>query len=449
LSNWLEVVMTLSHCCLVCRAGSFALAAIAGFCLLAVTACRDEAISAANWDGAVRDSAGIEIVENFGTPLWREGESWKFTEVVRIGVIEGDPEYEFGRITGIAVLSDRRIVVADAMAHQLRYFSPDGVHELTMGRAGQGPGEFGRGILLPFVGPGDTLVVLDFGNQQAHLIAPDGTWVESYSVLPHEGHDLVLLRDEPTTGRLATLDAPVRQSDGSLTDTLDILVERDLRGAALDTLVRMPTYRLSETLGGPTPYFIEAVDICLCQDAVVIGHNYQHRSVWYGSGGKIERIITLPWSPLPFTEEDRSVMLGRYDQLFRQNNVPADRAAEVKSSIQFTDDYPAYTQFRCGPAGTFLVQRVRPHSQLNEEERSRIRTNLARPPGGLEWDVFDSDGRYLGMQEIPGTEWVASVVNPRFVRDPATGAWYVYSVWSDEQDVQYVVGWRVEGPLLD
>jgi hypothetical protein len=418
-------------------------------CALAVLGCGGETGSATVWDGTVRDSAGIEIVENYGTPLWHEGEGWTFTEVVRIGVVEGAPEYEFGRITGIVVLSDRRIVVADAMAHQLRFFSPEGAHELTMGREGQGPGEFGRGFLFPYVGPGDTLVVFDRGNQQMHVIAPDGTWLESYSVLPHDGHQLGLARDEPTLGRLATLEVPVRQSDGSLTDTLDILVERDLRGAALDTLARITTYRLSMTPGRPTPFYIEAVDISLCGDAVVIGHNYHYRLVWYGSGGQTERIISLPLSPQPLTEEDRSVILGRYDQLFAQNNVPADRAAEVKSRLQFTDHYPAYTQFRCGPAGTFLVQRVRPLPQLNEEERSRLRTDLVRPPGGLDWDVFDSEGRYLGMQEIPGTNWVASVVNPRFVRDPATGEWFMYSVWSDEQDVQYVVGWRVEGTLLD
>jgi len=417
-------------------------------CALTLIGCGGETGSATVWNGTGRDSAGIEIIENYGTPLWGEGEGWTFTEVLRIGVVEGAPEYEFGRITGIAVLSDRRVVVADAMAQELRFFSPDGAHELTMGRKGQGPGEFGSGFLQPYVGPGDTLIVRDRGNQQMHVIAPDGTWLESYSVLPHDGHQLGIVSDEPALGRFATLEVPLWQS-GTLTDTLDILVERDIHGAVLDTLARMTTYRLSETRVGPSPYYIEAVDICLCGDAVVIGHNYGYRSVWYGLGGKIQRVISLSRSRSPLTEEDRSVILGRYDQLFKQNNVPADRAAEVRSRIQFKDDYPAYAQFRCGPAATFLVQRVRPLPQLNEEERSRLRTDLVRPPGGLEWDVFDADGRYLGLQEIPGTNWVASVVNPRFVRDPATGEWYMYSVWSDEQDVQYVVGWRVEGTLLD
>jgi len=438
--------MTVSYFCLVCRTGSFAPAALAGFCILAVTACRDVSNAAANWDGAVRDSMGIEIVENYGTPLWREGEGWTFTEVVRIGVIEGAPEYEFGRVTGIAVLSDRRIVVADAMAHQLRFFSPEGVHELTVGREGRGPGEFGSGSLTPCVGPGDTLVVRDSGNQQMHVIAPDGTWLESYSTLPRDGYRHGLTRDAPPSGRLMTYHMPLFQPDGTLTDTMDVVLERDLHGAVRDTLARIPTWQLPQT---SSSYYVDMVDVSLCGGGLVIGYNYQYRSLWYGAGQTVHRIVTLARERLPLTDGDRSVMIGRFDQLLRQNNVPAAQAAEVRSNIQFTDDYPAYTQFRCGPAGTFLVQRVRPLTQLNEEERSRLRTNLGRPPGGLDWDVFDSDGRYLGMQEIPGTKWVASVVNPRFIRDPATGAWYMYSVWSDEQDVQYVVGWRVEGTLLD
>jgi hypothetical protein len=35
----------------------------------------------------------------------------------------------------------------------------------------------------------------------------------------------------------------------------------------------------------------------------------------------------------------------------------------------------------------------------------------------------------------------------RFVRDAATGVWYVYGVERDELDVDHVVGWRIEGRM--
>ncbi|UCC71586.1 MAG: hypothetical protein JSV86_14515 [Gemmatimonadota bacterium] len=427
--------------------GAVVLAAAGAICVPAVLACWGQSGSATTWDGAVRDSAGIPIVENFGTPMWREEDSWEFTEVLRVGVLEGEPEYEFGRISGFVVLSDRRIVVADAMAHELRFFSPEGVHEMTLGREGQGPGEFGDGLFYPTVGPGDTLLVFDRGNQRAQVIAPDGTWLDDYSTLPEDGHWFGMVLDAPPSGRLVTYHVPLRQSDGSLADSMDVLLERDLRGAILDTVARIPTYMTSITPGGAGFYYGDMVDAALCKSGLVIGHNYTYRTVWYGSGGAIERIVTLPSERLPITEEDRSVMLGRFDQLLQEYNVPADQAAQIKSGVRFVDHYPAYSQFNCGPAGTLLMQRYRPLRRLSEEERSRIRTNLGRPPGALEWDVFDSEGRYLGVVVVPGTEWVAIVADLLFVQDQATGTWYMYSVWSDELEVQYVIGWRVDGPM--
>ena len=78
--------------------------------------CTGDRTNAAGWDGVVRDSAGIQIVENRGNPTWADGEGWALSEVLRIGEPEGDAEYTFGRIGGVAVLSDLRILVSDATA---------------------------------------------------------------------------------------------------------------------------------------------------------------------------------------------------------------------------------------------------------------------------------------------------------------------------------------------
>jgi hypothetical protein len=427
--------------------GTAVLAAAGAVVVLAVLACRGDVGSAAVWDGAVRDSAGIQIVENFGAPMWREDETWELTEVLRIGAVEGAPEYEFGRISGIAVLSDRRIVVADAMAHELRFFNPEGVLERSVGRAGQGPGEFGDGLLYPKVGPGDTLLVFDRGNQQAHVIAPDGTWIESFSTLPENGHWFGMVYDAPPTGRLVSIQVPLQLPEGGLADSLDVLLERDLHGAILDTVARIPTYMTTLNPGAAGSYYGNMVDIKLCESSLVIGHNYTHRTVWYGSGGTIERIIDFPSERPPLTEEDRAVMMTRWDQLAEQYNIPPGQAEQIKSTVHFEDRYPAYARFACGPAGTLMMQRFRPLCELREEEASQIRYNLGRPPGATVWDVFDRDGRYLGAVDLPGTEWVGTVSPVLFVQDRATDTWYMYSTWSDELDVQYVVSWRLDGPM--
>jgi hypothetical protein len=289
--------------------------------------------------------------------------------------------------------------------------------------------------------------VIDGANQPAQVIAPDGTWVASFSLLPAGGYRFdALARNDPVSGRVFTVYVPLRQSDGALTDTFDIVLERDSRGAVVDTLARIPTYMPSAP-GETLPYYVEIPDLALCDGGLVIGRNDHYRFVWYGPGGGVRRIVSLSQEQLPLTEEVRSVILGRYDQLLQERSVPSEQAAVVKSRVRFTETYPQYSHFVCGPAGTLIVQRVLPFSQMTEQERRSILLTTRRPPGALEWDVFDRDGRYLGPVEIPGTQSVDVMRNPYFAQDRTTGTWYMYSIWADELDVQYVVGWRIDGPM--
>jgi hypothetical protein len=425
-------------------------AACGAICMLAVLACGGDSDSTAAWDGIVRDSAGIEIVENFGAPLWPEGLDWEFTEVLRIGASHGAPEYQFGRISNYQVLSDGRIVVLDGMERHLRFFSSDGRYERTVGREGQGPGEFGSGAVWLNLGPGDTLVVLDRANRRGNVIAPDGTWLESFSTEPRAGYYNFGWRSSSATGRLMSTHSPIPQSDGTLSDTLDIMLARGVHGAILDTLARVPswlTFVSAEDRAVPHHYFV-FWGRYLCDDDLVIARRDQYRFRWHDAGGTLKRIITLARVPLAMTDEDRSVFIRRWDEYLQDNGVPAERAAEIKSSVRFADTYSAFTRFTCGPAGTLLVQRVRPVRDLDVQEQKEIPLgSFSVPPGSLEWDVFDRAGRYLGVVVIPGTELVAVPPRCRFLQDRATGSWYMYSTWSDEMGVQYVVRWRVDGRM--
>ena len=103
------------------------------------------------------------------------------------------------------------------------------------------------------------------------------------------------------------------------------------------------------------------------------------------------------------------------------------------TAVNFEDLYPAWRRFISGVGGTLWVQRHRPVSALTDEE---LEGALAfnRPPASPEWDVFDPEGRYLGVIELPCSDRALNFWNDR-----------VYGVWEDELDVQYVVAWQIEG----
>ena len=73
-------------------------------------------------------------------------------------------------------------------------------------------------------------------------------------------------------------------------------------------------------------------------------------------------------------------------------------------------------------------------SALSAEELESY--NLIEDSGAPDWDVFDAEGRFLGVVSMPKR------FAPRvFVDDK------IYGVWRDELDVQYVVRMRIVGDL--
>jgi hypothetical protein len=67
-----------------------------------------------------------------------------------IGVTDGDPAYEFGGISGIALDSDGRIFVADPLAHQIRVYDAAGTALFAFGTRGDAPGELRNPCCINF-----------------------------------------------------------------------------------------------------------------------------------------------------------------------------------------------------------------------------------------------------------------------------------------------------------
>jgi hypothetical protein len=49
-----------------------------------------------SWAGTFSDSAGVQIVHNPLEGIWEPGDAWALEEVLSIGEILGEPEYQFG-----------------------------------------------------------------------------------------------------------------------------------------------------------------------------------------------------------------------------------------------------------------------------------------------------------------------------------------------------------------
>lgn len=104
--------------------------------------------------------------------------SIQLTPVMVIGEEDGDVEYLFGRLAGLAVDGQGRIYAGIRSTQEVRVFSPTGEFVRNIGREGEGPGEFQQLSALR-VAPDGRLLAAD-GNR-VHVFEPDGTPIESFA----------------------------------------------------------------------------------------------------------------------------------------------------------------------------------------------------------------------------------------------------------------------------
>ncbi len=121
-----------------------------------------------------RDSAGVQIVES-SAPEWDEGSGWVVEEssLLDLATIGEGPSHEFFRVRDAMRLDDGRVVVANYGSNEIRFFSSTGEFISSVGRQGEGPGEFQRIETLSGFGA-DSVPVYDYWLSRVTVLGPGG-----------------------------------------------------------------------------------------------------------------------------------------------------------------------------------------------------------------------------------------------------------------------------------
>jgi hypothetical protein len=382
------------------------------------------------WAGTITDSAGVTIVSNTDVGIWQPGEEWTLEEEVRIGALEGTPEYQFGLVGDISVDSKGSIYVLDQQAQHIQVYSPDGIYERTVGTRGGGPGELLAGMAL-LIAPGDTLLVPDGQNLRFSRYAPDGSSAGSTKMVIEEGRPMGFRAT--ASGVIAEQIRPLMlPNQPAIENPEDAIVLLANDGTVTDTLM---TFSSGESLSatGFTLFAPEPAWDITENLQLVFGINDDYRIGLY-SDGRPERILVKPFEHQPVGEADKEVVRNELTRRMTQYGASPEQITRNLSRFHFADQFPAFNVLAAGSMGTIWVQRVLPLSQLDEGALASI--GSAEDIGAPDWDVFDAQGRYLGVVRMP------QGFTPRLFREDK-----IYGVWRDELDVQYVLRLRIVGDL--
>lgn len=360
---------------------------------------------------AVRDSAGVRIVEN-RRPSWTEGRGWVVGEALL--VLGGEPEGDLFGVSGAVRLDDGGVAVAMEGAAQVRFYDVDGALRAVYGGSGDGPGEF-RMLAALGRGSGDTVWAYDYGAARLSLITAAEGVVASVTLTPPLSAGMVVGRRSDGSVVVAQMwgspdpSAPaveglvrepaayvVHDADGRRADTIGFFAGREV-------LHRLEGGRMTMSVAP----FARTASHTLVGDDLVVGSQMRHElSVRTATGAT----TSLRWAGGRL--ELRAGDVADWKEAVISAAAAADRAS-VRSHLADTPvpaTRPAYGRTLSDPTGALWVAEY----ALPGEEPSR-------------WDVLDATGRWLGPVRMP----------PAF-RPLDIGTRYVLGVSRDALDVERV-----------
>lgn len=347
----------------------------------------------------VRDSAGVTIVENDPTrPAWGD-DGWRIADAPLIAVGDEESPVGYAPLRGIThahLLPSGDLAVADGEGAQILIFGPDGGFLRSVGRRGEGPGEF-RSPYFASSHRGDSLlvfnlyrsaIVYDSEGRFGRSFVPGGLAGESQGVPKGAYGDGTLLfmqyqfgQEQPQPGIRRSKVALVRVNDaGEVIQDFGMFDEQTVSGGP------------QRYLYGPWAHMTAGSD-----------------ALWYSPGDRIDverhalsdgslRRIRLPLPSRAVTPADMEAEKAMLMERFRGRPEAAGVERSYENAV-LAPVFPAHGALVVDEANHLWVSEYRPWAE-------RVPTP---------WHVFDPEGRYLGAVVMPAGLYVDQIVGNQVV----------------------------------
>jgi hypothetical protein len=339
---------------------------------------------------------GVRVVHNEKGGVWGKIPKVSLELVRKIGDVDTEDEHlAFNYPSDVAVDKDGNIYVLDSANARVQKFGPDGKYLATIGRKGQGPGEFVMPDAIGFDKDGN-LVVADSVQNRVHVIVGGGKDV--HSVVVNEG--LVSgVRPLPTgdfVGKASTFSFPQPGQPAKSLDEMRLFRRIGPGGKIAASFGRLTDLgeTMSSAMGNAVAFDVDA------QGALLASFNDQNRVDKYAPDG------TPIWRadrPLNYGTEVKKK--GKMEQQGgglmisgpEMNNCSTGIAVDAKGrawvvtyarQLKENEKVQTSMMMSSGRAGGGTMASVK------TEGNTDVRTTDA-----LRLDIFDPDGILLG--EIP------------------------------------------------
>lgn len=343
------------------------------------------------WKGNIEVINGVTVVNNPTKPMYNE-DVFSLKEELIIGKTKGSEDFIFSEVRDLDVDTKERIFILDYKEANIKVFDKSGEHINTIGRKGQGPGEFQRPSQI-YLTPQNEILVNDPGARQIHFFSPDGTFKRSVS------QTNMTFFNNPKVDQKGQIVANYMIMDKKVIYVLkkfDSRLKEVMKIFSTDIL-KFPNLN---------PFFPKASWEITQEGNVIWGFPEKYEFNIINSEGILIKKIIKDYNPIKITQEDKDSLIkkqfGGYDKV----------SPGVK--IVWDDYYNAYRDFT-----------------IDDEDRIFVRTYEKILNGnGFYYDVFDSKGRYIAKIPLK--------IQPQIWKKNR-----LYTIEEDEDGYQFVKRYKV------
>jgi len=337
------------------------------------------------WKGTIEEEDGVKIIKNPNEPLYGEI-TFDLEEDLSIGN-EEDENYVFYRATGISVDSEGNILVLDSGNFRIQKYDKNGKYLQTIGRQGQGPGEFESPRSL-YIDARDNFYIED-SFKRIETFDKNGVFKERIKLKTDSAlmRSLGFMRGGNFIAR--TISRGERKSDmpGDYDSFLNIdLISQD--GTSIKTVA---SFRLenSERIKNDRGGYLYLNNLCkpflgfcpINEEMAVYGFSSEYELFVINSSGELEYIIKKDELPQPVTEAEKDKVI--------------DRIMGIPMKLS-----------RRKIAGTIRLPKYKPfYREIIKDDKNRIYVEKFKFPfdrgDSVDFDIFSKGGYYLYKAKIP------------------------------------------------